>query len=77
MVSLLMSYTGIVKNGKVTLPPGADLPDGTRVRVEPVESVTEPIPLADSLREFIGVFDDLPSDFAKNHDHYVHGTRRK
>jgi hypothetical protein len=71
-----MSYTGIVENGKVTLPPEARLPDGTRVRIEPVESPAPPT-LADSLSEFIGVFDDLPTDFARNHDHYIHGTPRK
>jgi hypothetical protein len=77
MVSVLMSYTGIVENGKVTLPPEAQFPDGTKVRIEPVEPAAEAPTLADSLREFIGTFDDLPSDFARNHDHYIHGTPRK
>ncbi len=28
-------------------------------------------------KEFIGMFDDLPADFARNHDHYTHGTPKK
>jgi hypothetical protein len=32
-----MSYTGTIENGVVKLPPGADLADGTKVRVEPLE----------------------------------------
>ena len=77
MVSVVVSYTGIVENGKVTLPPEARLPDDTKVRVEPVESTSSPLTSADFLREFIGAFGDLPADFARNHDHYIHGTRRK
>jgi hypothetical protein len=69
-----MSFTGIVENGKVVLPPEANLPSGTKVRVETVEPETDS--LADSLQEFIGVFDDLPADLARNHDHYIHGAGR-
>src|SRR5687767_12984363 len=72
-----MSYTGIVENGKVTLPPGAHLPDGTKVRVEAVDPASDSSTLADSMKEFIGIFDDLPPDFAKNHDHYIHHRPKK
>ncbi len=75
MVFQDMSFTGIVENGKVVLPPEADLPSGTKVRVETLDSEIEP--LAKSLQEFIGVFNDLPSDLAKNHDHYIHGADRR
>jgi hypothetical protein len=70
-----MSFTGIVENGKVVLPPEANLPSGTKVRVETVGPETDS--LADSLQEFIGVFDDLPADLARNHDHYIHGAGRR
>jgi len=72
-----MSYTGTVENGKVSLPPGVQLPNGTKVRVETVETPAEGGTLADSLGEFIGVLGDLPADFAKNHDHYIHGAPKK
>ena len=70
-----MSYTGIVENGKVLLPADADLPTGTRVRIETLEP--ENPSLADSLQPFVGVFNDLPADLALNHDHYIHGTPKK
>jgi hypothetical protein len=38
MIFLNMSYTGTVEKGVVKLPPGAVLPDGTQVRIEPVVS---------------------------------------
>ena len=72
-----MSVIGIVKNGKVVLPPDAQLPSGTRVRIEPLPAEDERPSLADTLRDFIGIFDDLPSDLARNHDHYIHGMRKK
>jgi hypothetical protein len=70
-----MSFTGIVENGKVVLPPEANLPSGTKVRIETVETETDSLP--DPLQKFIGVFDDLPSDLARNHDHYIHGAGRR
>lgn len=72
-----MSYTGIVENGKVTLPAEAQLPNGTKVLIEPMEPAQTGPTLAESMEEFVGVFNDLPSDFAKNHDHYIHGTPPK
>ena len=32
---------------------------------------------AERYAQFIGIFDDLPEDFAEQHDHYIHGTPRK
>ena len=34
-----MSYTGTVERGVVKLPPDAVLPEGTKVRIEPIESL--------------------------------------
>ena len=75
MVLNNMSFTAIVENGKVVLPPEVNLPSGTKVRVEMVEPETDA--WADSLKEFIGVFDDLPADLARNHDHYIHGAAQR
>ena len=66
-----MTYWGKVSNGTVVLPPEANLPEGTAVKVEPIET------LAERLKDFIGVIDDMPADWAEQHDHYIHGTPKK
>lgn len=68
-----MTFVGKVVNGKVVLPREVDLHDGTPVRVEVVETET----LAERLKDFIGIVDDMPSDWAEQHDHYIHGTPKK
>lgn len=78
-----MSYIGKVENGVVVLPPEAKLPEGSEVRVERVEApLTKQAEAVgesfyDRYKEFIGVFKDLPSDLAENHDHYIHGTPKR
>lgn len=72
-------YTGEVRDGVVVFeaetPP---LGEGTKVRVEPVtdEGLSTPT-LADRLRPVIGVVKGLPRDFARQHDHYIHGTPKR
>jgi len=62
-----MVYHGKVANGVVVLDrPG--LPDGTEVRVEPVNG-KEP---GKSLLSVAGIADG-PPDLAAQHDHYAHG----
>ena len=68
-----MSLSGKVSGGKVILPPEANLPEGTHVRLEPVPPRT----LAERLRDVIGVVRGGPPDWAENHDHYIHGTPKK
>ena len=74
-----MSYTGIVEDGKVILPPEAKLPSGTKVRIEPLGPLDSTATLAETLKDFVGVVDgrDLPTDLAKNHDHYLHGSPKR
>jgi hypothetical protein len=72
-MELNMGYIGKVKNGTVELPPEADFPEGASVRVEPIAPET----LAARLGNLVGAVDDMPSDWAENHDHYVHGTEKK
>jgi hypothetical protein len=67
-----MSVIGIVENGKVVLPPEFQLPTGTRVRIESLPPQEQGPSLAETLKDYIGIFDDLPSDLARNHDHYIH-----
>ena len=73
-----MTCIGKVSKGKVVLPDGVNLPDGTAVRVDTieVESASRPA-LNAKFSQFIGMADDLPSDLAENLDHYLHGHPKK
>jgi hypothetical protein len=66
-----MSITTTVEAGKIVLPPGVDWPDGTVVRIETVEDQAPT--LWETLKDFEGIADDLPTDMAANHNHYLHG----
>ena len=70
-----MSYTGTIENGVVKLPPEADLADGTRVRIEPVEEDRRS--LVEKLRAIAQAMPDMPADWAEQHDHYIHGTPKR
>jgi hypothetical protein len=71
-----VTYKGHVKNGKVVLDEPVKLPDGMEVQVVVLERKSEPT-LADRLRCVIGAVKGLPSDLARNHDHYLHGRPKK
>jgi hypothetical protein len=78
-----MTYRGRVRNGVVVLESGVRLREGMDVRVEPVEEAQEAPPdsqearqLREGLLSFSGVIKEGPSDLARNHDHYLHGTPR-
>ena len=68
-----MSYQGVIKNGQVTLPPDAVLPEGAAVRVDLVTGEGE---FPEWSRELIKLVKerDWLADMARNHDHYLHGT---
>ncbi len=80
---MLFNYaTGTVVNGQVVWQ-GVAPPDGTEVRVllpgepPPAPDGTEaPGPHAWMLK-YAGALDDLPADFAAQHDHYIHGTPKR
>ena len=75
-----MSYTGVMKGGVVVLPPGVRLPEGAQVEVTmtaPPGAARSDGPVYDALAEFVGAFDGLPADLARNHDHYLHGASRR
>lgn len=69
-----MTYKGVVKQGAVILDRQIDLPDGTEVQVQPLE---EGPTWAEVFKDIIGKAEGLPSDFARNHDHYLHGAPKK
>jgi len=72
-----MTYKGHVKNGVVVLDEPVTLPEGTVVLVEPVEKPDDLESLRQGLLKLAGTAKGLPSDMARNHDHYIHGTLRK
>ena len=71
-----MEYQGHVAGGVIVLDNGANLPEGTAVRVEPVEA-QPPQTLYERFKDIAGKAVDLPSDFAEQHDHYIHGSPKR
>lgn len=76
-----MVYRGRVEKGMVVLEEGVVLPDGTEVRVEPVpDSVGAQGGggrFLDEMLKIAETMNGLPSDLARNHDHYIHGQPRE
>lgn len=70
-----MTLDGIVKNGVVVLDPPAQLPEGARVQVVVIGE--EKKPALAGLLKYAGILEDMPSDFARQHDHYIHGTPKR
>ena len=70
-----MTLQGTFHDGVIVLDQPAALQDGDRVRVV-VDDKTEE-PTLSSLLKFAGTVNDLPSDMAAQHDHYIHGTPRR
>jgi hypothetical protein len=78
-----MTYRGHFKNGQVVLDEAAQIPDGTPVTVDVGVAASNDASAPDEqslsklLLSFAGVVQDMPSDFARNHDHYIHGQPKK
>jgi hypothetical protein len=79
-----MTIPGHVENGRIVLDEAVPLADGMKVRVELLSPASEQkveeeqIPtLNERYRAIIGIVKDLPCDFARNHDHYIHGQPKK
>ena len=69
-----MEYQGKVIDGVVVLNDGQKLPDGTPVRVS---TLGELPPLIEVFRDLGEPVEGLPSDLARNHDHYLHGAPKR
>lgn len=67
-----MTLEGIIKNGVVVLDQPQDLQDGLRVKVLVADDESGE-PVFASLLELAGTVEGLPSDMARNHNHYLHG----
>ena len=76
-----MSLEGHIHEGTVVFDQPVPLAEGTRVRVEPVSaeksSNSEQCSLLNQLGDVVGAIDDLPDDFAAQHDHYLYGTPKR
>ena len=71
-----MTIQGTVRDGTVVLDTKAVIPNGTRVQVI-VSDDNGSAPSLLALLEIAGTVNDLPSDMALNHDHYLHGRPKK
>ena len=75
-----MSFTATIENGAIKLPPGTDLPDGTKVRIERVDdegAMQQPRTIAERYRRVIGALKEGPPDLADNLDHYLYGLPKR
>jgi hypothetical protein len=87
-----MNFEGTFIDGHIVPDSPPDIPEGARVRFEVVPvPAPKPEPAAERLRpdgkplnplnKFLlsisGTVSDLPSDMARNHDHYIHGTPKR
>jgi hypothetical protein len=72
-----MLYHGHVKNGLVVLDETIGLPEGAQVQVAVLPPIAEESTLGARLMKFSGILDGLPTDLARNHDHYLHGAPKK
>ena len=75
-----MSYRGKVQGGVVVLEQSGVLPEGAEVKVELVRrraKQAKHINGWDELLKLAGTVKELPSDMARNHDHYLYGVPKK
>ncbi len=72
-----MTYRGHIENGVVVLDEPVELPEGAEVRVDLADEDNDLAELRQGLLRFAGVAEGLPSDMARNHDHYLHGLPSK
>lgn len=81
-----MVYRGHVKNGVVVLDDPASLADGVEVTIHPARPTSKrrkpkakrkTTTLGQRLMKYAGKAKGLPADFARNHDHYLHGVPKK
>lgn len=70
-----MTLTGTVSKGVIVLDQPGALPEGTRVHV--IAATEEKKPTLAALLKYAGILQDMPNDFAEQHDHYIHGTPKR
>jgi len=76
----VMTLRGTVVNGGIVLDKPLQVPEGTRVQVTVWEESHvdgESKQALAGLLKYAGCMNDLPADFAEQHDHYIHGTPKR
>jgi hypothetical protein len=71
-----MELPGIVQGGVIVCESPQVLPDGLKVKVLVEESELAKPTLLNLVRH-AGALPDMPSNFAEQHDHYIHGTPKQ
>jgi hypothetical protein len=71
-----MEIEGVVHNGVIVPDDASALSEGSRVRISllPAE---EPKPFGERFAQFKGAVPGLPTDLAKEHEHYRLGTPKR
>jgi hypothetical protein len=77
-----MTIAGTYQGGVIVLDDASGLTEGTRVEViVPVASASpaedDDAPTLRGLLKHAGTVNELPADFAEQHDHYIHGAPRR
>jgi hypothetical protein len=72
-----MTFTGVIQNGVVVLPPDAHLPEGAEVRVEILDVETDIDPFVAAARKVAKPRPHWPEDYVLNHGHYISGEPKK
>jgi hypothetical protein len=77
-VSMAEIHVGEVRGGVVVFESeAAPFPEGTKVKIEPVDLESALAGLSTALLDVAGKASGLPPDLAQNHDHYLHGTTKR
>ncbi|NOT00100.1 MAG: hypothetical protein HOP29_05690 [Phycisphaerales bacterium] len=74
---MIITYRGRVRNGLIVLNEPGQLPEGVEVEVRALSEETTTTTLYERLKNVIGIAEGLPSDMARNHDHYIHGASKR
>ena len=74
---LEMVYKGKMQHGVVIFDKPAGLPNGLEVEVRVTDSEDNGPTLFERLESVVGNAKGLPSDLARNHDHYIHGRLKE
>jgi hypothetical protein len=71
-----MELEGVVQNGVIVPDDAQALPEGTRVRIEPVKVDKQPT-FGQLFGDLVTDCPDLPTDLAAQHDHYRLGKPKR
>lgn len=72
-----MTVTARVHNHSIVLPAHVSIADGTLVEIHTLEETPRTERGAAWMLKYAGVADDLPTDAAAQHDHYLYGTPKR